>query len=186
MATAQHRQMSIDDIVDSVQVVNRVQDAPVKITFDGRTVTWQPSETKSLPRKMAEWFQHKSLYKFQPGNTLYDEPARFHYKLGIVGVTDCEPLTFAEVNRMEILDRDNMPPKLDRETRQPLRTVYIDPRGTGVSTADLDSKEREVKRAISGAIVRDAAEKIAEAAEQASPAEIDAAVSGMVGTPQGA
>lgn len=170
--------MGIEQIVNTVGLKNRVVDAPVKITFDGKVVEWAPGETKMLPRKYSEWFQHKSLYKFHPGDTTFGEPSRFYYKLCIVGEGDQSDLTYAETNVQELLDVSNMPDlvRVDPATGKPMRRVYIDPRSTGASSSQVDRQEAQAQRATSEAIKADAVETITQAASQLSEAEIDAQV----------
>ncbi len=126
--------MQLSDMLDSVEVKNRVADGAVCITFDGKLVEWKPGEVKRLPRKLAEWFQAKSLYLFHPGDIVEGIPAKSHYKLAILGIGQDEfELTKAQSDVPELLDAQNMPEltRVDPQTGKPMRRVYIDPRSTG-------------------------------------------------------
>jgi len=176
--------MKLEQMMDSVEVKNRVVDGPVKITFDGTMVEWAPGEVKRLPRKLAEWFQAKSLYSFHPGDINEGIPAKSHYKLVMLGCSQDEgDLSKLAVNEVkELLDASNMPEltRIDPTTGQPLRRVYIDPRSTGARDKYV-AKELQATKSVSSAIVREAAEQIADAAQGASEQEIEAAVADMTG-----
>jgi len=178
-------EMDINEMLSSVTVKNRVTNEAVRITFDGRLIVWQPGESKQMPRKLADWFQAKSLYLFHPGDpTDPENPQKFHYKLAILGVGQDEtPLTREDVNVPELLDAQNMPElrRVDPKTGEPMRRVYINPRSTGARD-DFVAKERQVTKDVSSAIVKDAAERIADAATGVSETEIGAAVAELTGT----
>jgi len=77
----------------------------------------------------------------------------------------------------ELLDVSNMPEltRIDPQTGKPLRRVYIDPRSTGARD-NFAQRERAATKTVSSAIVKDAAERLADAAQGASEADIQAAV----------
>lgn len=55
--------MRISDIVNTVPVMNRFQDAEVELIHDGEGVTWQPGQVRHLPPDYANWFLRKSSLK---------------------------------------------------------------------------------------------------------------------------
>lgn len=153
--------MTIGELMDSVQVKNRVCDGIVRITFDGKQVEWAPGEVKNLPRALAEWFQAKSLYLFNPGDINEGIPAKSHYKLAILGMgQDEDDLTKEGVNVPELLDAQNMPEltRVDPATGKPMRRVYIDPRSTG-------ARDSSPKKALSKAMTKESAMALAQAAQ---------------------
>jgi len=125
---------SFSEIMDSVEIKNRVIDSKVRITFNGKQWEWEPGEVKRMPRKNAEWFLAKSLYLFHPGDINEGIPSKSHYKLAILGEGQDEfDLVKNDVNVPELLDAQNMPEltRVDPATGKPMRRVYIDPRKTG-------------------------------------------------------
>ena len=178
--------IGINDVMDTVQVKNRLVDASVRITFDGKQVVWEAGQSRSLPRKLAEWFQAKSLYCFNPGDIDEGIQAQSQYKLVIVGSGQAESdLTKADVQAVrELLDTQNMPglARVDPTTGMLMRRVYIDPRSTGANDQAQRQTEERVTKGISSRIVAEAAEQIAEAAQGATEQEIDDAVVQMTGT----
>jgi hypothetical protein len=177
--------IGINDVMDTVQLKNRLVDAPVRITFDGKQVVWNPGQARSLPRKLAEWFQAKSLYCFNPGDIDEGISAQSQYKLVILGSGQNEgDLTKEDVQAVrELLDTQNMPglARVDPTTGKLMRRVYIDPRATGANDMAQRQAEERVTKGISSRIVAEAAEQIAEAAQHATEAEIDEAVVSMTG-----
>lgn len=178
---ATHNSFTMDDLTDVVAIKNRIVDGPVNITYDSKPQHWDPGETKRMPRKVAEFLRHKSLFRFNPGDHNEGIPPKWDYKLAIEGdAHDESDLTHAEVlAQKELLDVRNMP-ELTRtgQDGQPLRRVYIDPRSTGamgVSDSQRMAEERVTKQ-VSSAIVADAAGKIADAARGLSEKDIEQAV----------
>jgi len=179
-------EISMDELLESVEVRNRIVDRRVSITRNAKPVVWEPGEVKRMPRVMAEWFiELKSMYKFYPGNLDDGTPSKRHYLLTIVGDPkyDQTDLTKAEVaGQKELLDVANMP-ELTRVDAQgnAMRRVYIDPRSTGaMSQSDTESaREKRVISAVSKDIVRAGAEAIADAAQNATVQEIEAAVADL-------
>lgn len=179
---------NINEVLDMVGVKNRVVDGKSAFVFDGKQVVWEPGETKVMPKKYAMWFTLlKSLYRFQPGDTAEGIPAKYHYKLAILGTgMDESDLTKAEMaNVKELLDVENMPEltRIDPQTGQPMRRVYIDPRSTGAMGQSDVARQRETAatKKVSSAIVQHAAEEIADAAQGASETEIVEAVKSISG-----
>jgi len=173
-------EFSIHQLMDNCEVRNRIIDNAVRITFDSKEVRWEPGEVKTMPRSLAEWFRDKSLYHFRPGDVNEGISAMSCYKLHITGDTAHEDhdLTKDEVNAVkELLDVSNMPEltRIDPQTGKPLRRVYIDPRSTGARD-NFAQRERAATKTVSSAIVKDAAERLADAAQGASEADIQAAV----------
>lgn len=168
------QQMNIHEIIDSVAIKNRV-DIPVRITFDGRTVEWKPREVKTLPRTYAEWFQHKSLYKYNPGESDMGIPPSFHYKLVILGSGNPETdLTVQDVSNKELLDVENMPStRMISADGKPATRTYIDPRSTGADSSTIDRLERQAQANTRTKIIEAAAETIHVAAAPLSEAEIE-------------
>lgn len=176
--------------MDTVQIKNRIVDGIVRITWDSKQFEWAPGQVMSMPRKLAEWFRDKSLYLFNPGDVSEGISAQSHYKLWIVGDASHEgsDLTKADLAEVkELLDVKNMPETnmIDPATGKPLRRVYIDPRSTGArdTRAKHHANEPGIKK-VSSAIVKDAAERIADAAQGATDQEIDAAVADLTGVGQ--
>lgn len=179
----------IEELMDMVQVKNRIVDSPVKIVFDGKLITWAPGQVLGMPKALADWFVRKSLYLFTPGDSNYETPAVYHYKLCIVGQGDNTDLTIAKVaETKELLDASNMPEltRVDPATGKPMRRVYIDPRQTGANTRAADAAERAATKKVTSAIVKAAAEEIADAAAGASEAEVEQAVAELGQTRAGA
>lgn len=178
--------MDITTLMDAVQVKNRIVDGMVRITFDGKQIEWAPGQSRQLPRKLAEWFVNKSLYCFYPGDVNEGLPSKAHYKLVIVGMANADEsdITRAQVaNVKELLDVASMPEltRIDPQTGKPMRRVYIDPRSTGANDMETRQAEQAATKTISSAIVKDAANKIADAAAGASDAEIVEAVTTISG-----
>lgn len=182
-----NREENIDEILNSVSIKNRVEDGPVWITRNARQVVWNPGEVKTLPLKIAEWFRDKSRFRVNPGDHNEGIPPTIEYKLVILGQGQDEtPITREYVLSVkELLDVQNMPQlqRIDPKTGLPLRRVYIDPRSTGgMSNSDTARRAEEaVVKSVSSAIVRDAAERIADAAQGVSEGDIEAAVGKMTG-----
>lgn len=179
--------LGIDDLLSGVKVKNRVVDARTVITHNGKAIVWEPGETKSMPRKLGEWFVYlKSLYRFNPGSSDEGIPATYSYKLCIVGDPHPETdLTKADMAKVkELLDVENMPDlvRVDTATGVQMKRVYIDPRSTGANDFAQRALEQEVTKRQSSKIVKAAAAEIAEAAEKASPEEIVAAVEDLTMT----
>lgn len=179
--------MDMDELLDSVELKNRIVDGPVMLTRNSRQVIWGPGEVKRMPRKLAEWFRQKSLYQFHPGDHNEGISPKWQYKLAIVGDAsqDMSQLTRAHVLEVkELLDVANMPElrRVDKDGHL-MRRVYIDPRSTGaMSTSDNQRRvEEQVMQAVSKDIVSDAAGKIADAAQHASESEIEDAVADLTG-----
>jgi hypothetical protein len=182
-----NREENIDEILNSVQLKNRIEDGPVMITRNARQVRWEAGEVKTLPLKIAEWFRDKSRFRVNPGDHNEGISPTIEYKLVILGQgADETPLTREYVLSVkELLDVQNMPQltRIDPKTGEPLRRVYIDPRSTGGMGQSDAAKQREeaVTRQVSSDIVRSAAEAIADAAQGASEQEIEAAVADLTG-----
>lgn len=177
--------IGINEVMDTVQVKNRIVDAPVRITYDGKQVVWEPGQIRQLPRKLAEWFQEHSLFHFNPGDVDEGIPSKSDYKLVMLGCNQNEhDITKDDVKAVrELLDTANMPQlaRVDPTTGQLMRRVYIDPRSTGANDQAQRRAEENVTKTLSSRIVADAAEKIAEAAQGASESEIESAVASMTG-----
>jgi hypothetical protein len=149
----------IEDLMDTVPIKNRVTDGKVCVVFDRRQIVWAPGEVKGMPRKVAEWFIRKSMYKFTPGDENRGIRAKTHHTLVIVGGgKDETPMTNEQRTRPELIDRESMT-SIDLNTGKPMKTVYIDPnRVAGVDALDGRAKvgdkiqERAVET-ISGAIM---------------------------------
>ena len=182
-----NKEENIDDMLDVVQIKNRIEDGPVMIVRNSRQVIWGPGETKSLPRKIADWFLNKSRFRVNPGDHNEGIPAKIEYKLVILNQgQDESPITREYVLSVkELLDVENMPhlQRLDPKTGLPLKRVYIDPRSTGgMSLHDQQRQlEQRVMRQVSSDIVHAAADEIADAAVNASEQEIEAAVAELTG-----
>lgn len=181
--------VNINQLFDTVGVKNRIVDGMVRITFDGTQIEWAPGETKQMPRKHAEWFVAKSLYLFQSGDINEGESSKSHYKLCILGGGEDETDLLREdvLAVKELLDAQNMPhlTHVDPATGKAMRRVYIDPRSTGASDMAQRQAEESTTKRLSSAIVRDAAERIAEAAQDATEADIEAAVADLTMTAKG-
>ncbi len=168
--------MRVSELLDEVQVKNRVVDAPVTLTYDLEEITWAPGQTRHMPKKLAEWFVAKSWFKFN------SDTGKRWYKLVILGKgQDESDLTAAEVTRPELLDRENMrSTAFDKETGEALRPVYLDPNGvSGVDdftrradNAGPEVKERSAKQAVAEQHREEAREMLGEAAAKLSPEEI--------------
>lgn len=183
-----HGAFTMDELMDSVELKNRIEDAPVVIVRDAKEIRIAPGQSVRLPRKVAEFLRHKSLFRFNPGDYQLGIPPKWDYKLAIVGDPhDDTPLTREEVlAQKELLDVKNMP-ELSRTAPDGtvLRRVYIDPRSTGAmgQSDGLAREEKGVVRKVTSGIVREAAEQIADAAVRTgvSEAEIGAAVAELTG-----
>lgn len=179
--------LDIEDLTDNVQLKNRIVDGRVTVTYNSRAVIWEPGQIKTLPRKVAEWFRHKSMFRFNPGDHNEGISPKWEYKLAILedATQDSTDLTKDYVAGVkELLDVSNMPQltRVDKDGH-PLRRVYIDPRSTGaMSKSDVARRvEEQAVRQTSSAIVHAAAEEIADAAQGASDADIEAAVNELTG-----
>lgn len=179
---------SMEDLMDSVELKNRIMDGPVRLIRDSREIVFAPGQSVRLPRKIAEFLRHKSMFRFNPGDFNLGIQPKWEYKLAIMEDPDQDnsPLTMDYVRGVkELLDVTNMPEltRIDPSTGQPLRRVYIDPRSTGaMGTSDsVARQESQVVKKVSSAIVRDAADRIADAAQGTSEAEIVAAVADLTG-----
>lgn len=178
---ATHNSFTMEDLTDVVEVKNRVVDGPVNITYDAKPQHWEPGESKRMPRKVAEFLRHKSLFRFNPGDHNEGIPPKWEYKLAIIGDShDESPITHAEVLAVkELLDVKNMP-ELTRTAPDGhvMKRVYIDPRSTGAMGASDSQRmaEERVTRQVSSAIVSDAAGKIADAAAGLTERDIEQAV----------
>jgi len=182
-----NREENFEELVNSVSIKNRVCDGSVFITRNARQQEWKPGEVKVLPRKIAEWFRDKSRFRVNPGEPNEGIPSTIEYKLVILGDGADETDITREyvLSVKELLDVANMPQlqRIDPKTGLPLRRVYIDPRSTGgMGQSDTVRRTEEaVTKAVSSDIVRAAADAIADAAQNASPAEIEAAVADLTG-----
>lgn len=183
--------LDIEALTDAVQLKNRIVDGQVTITYDSHPVVWAPGQIRTLPRKVAEWFRHKSMFRFNPGDHNEGISPKWEYKLAILGDTtqDSSDLTREYVASVkELLDVENMPglTRVDKDGH-PMRRVYIDPRSTGaMARSDAQRRvEAQATRQTSSAIVHAAAEEIADAAQSATPQEIEAAVAELTGQAQG-
>jgi len=181
-------EFDIDALLDGVDIKNRVVDGPVFLTYNARQVKWEPGEVKRMPRALALWFQNKSMFHLNPGDYNEGIPSKIEYKLAIIGQRgeDESDITREYVLSVkELLDVQNMPQlqRIDPKTGLPMRRVYIDPRSTGgMSQSDnVRRAEEQVTRRVSSAIVHDAAEKIADAAQGVTEADIEAAVGELTG-----
>jgi len=177
--------MQIGELMNIVQLKNRVIDRAVHLTYDGKHLEFKPGEVVNIARPIAEWLLNKSLYRFNPGDENQDPPipASYHYKLCILGgSTDESDLTSVDINRKELLDVENMPSlnRVDPTTGKTMRRVYLNPSATG-AVDNVTRNERQAQQAVSSAIIKHAAEEIAEAVQSVSDAEIDSAVKDMAG-----
>jgi len=170
--------MRIGEILDNVAVWNRVVDQATAVIFDNEVLIWQPGETRYMPRLLAEWFVSHSIFLLNPEN------GKRLCKLVVLGKSQDESdLTAEQVNRPELLDRENMrPTAFDKDTMKPLRTVYLDPNGVGgveevtrrfgEGGEGPEERERRVKQGIADRNRSEAADQIAKAAAQLSDEEI--------------
>ncbi len=163
---------SIQDLMDTVPIKNRVVDGMVCITFDRQQIVWQPGEVKGMPRKVAEWFIRKSMYSFQPGDESRGIKAKAHYTLCIVGDgKDESELTDEQRRRPELIDRSGMQP-YDLKTGKPMRVVYIDPNQVaGVNELNAkayaqDKVQERAVEAVSEKIVQVAANEAGDIADK--------------------
>lgn len=170
--------LDINSLMDNVSVKNRIVDGIVNIVFDGKQVRWEAGQTRQMPRKLADWFQAKSLYQFNPGDVNEGIPSKSLYKLVILDAgQDESEITKAEVaNVKELLDTENMPETwvVDPATGKRMRRVFIDPRSTGARDKYI-ARERQVTAKISKKIIEAGAAEIAEAAESAGTAAVSEA-----------
>lgn len=179
----------LKDLMDVVQVKNRIKDGSFTKWHDSKPYTWGPGEVVSMARGAAEWFVDRSIYGMNQGDPVMGIPAKHLYRLCIVGSPGDEgEITMAMVReRKELLDAQNMPEltRIDPATGEPMKRVYIDPRGTGAMSRsdELHRKEQAVTQKVSKAIIRQGANDIAEAVEQtgADDAEIETAVKTISG-----
>jgi hypothetical protein len=165
----------ISQIVDSVPVKNRIVDGSFTQMFDGELVTWTPGEVKHLPRSYAEWFVHKSCFKFDIAG------GKHGYRLCIVGVgADESDLTAAEVAaQKELIDREKLGPTMFTPDGKPLTPTTVPLSGLAGQIRAEEMKIVDAERAAKDELRAErfdaAVEKLAAAAEKLSPAEIDAA-----------
>lgn len=181
--------VDIKELMNVVQVKNRIVNGKVRQTFDGKEFLWEPGEVKTMPRAHAEWFVEKSMYLMLPGDIDEGTPASSHYKLVILGdgrdESDLQRAEVAEVQ--ELLDVKNMPQlqRVDPKTGEPMRRVYINPRSTGAmaKSDEVFKAEKSVVEKVSKAIIKQGANDIADAVEQtgADEKEIEQAVKTVSG-----
>ena len=72
-----------------VCLVNRTLD-PVTFMYDGHEYTMAPLEERHIRKALAEHGQRKTRYGFD------SKTGQYHYRLGIKGLTPCEPIEDAE------------------------------------------------------------------------------------------
>lgn len=172
----------VDQLLDGVEIKNRIVDGVVKLLFDGRPVEFAPGEVKRTARKVAEFLRDKSLFCFNPGDYNDGIPPTYMRKLCILNNGEDESDLYREdvAKVRELLDVNNMPQlaRVDPATGLPMRRVYIDPRSTGaMGTSDSQhTKEKQVVKETSSAIIADAAGKIVDAVKQTGVSEADIAV----------
>jgi hypothetical protein len=125
----------------SVTLVNRVRGAdgkpiPWQAMFDGERIAIE--ESISVPVGVARILIQQSMYKMEPDTSTAD------YRLGCTELgCPIDPLTEAEVNRSELIDRDLLSPdrKLGAKDRfgrtyTAVKRAYRPPRTIPVSVTD--------------------------------------------------
>lgn len=165
---------SMSELMDSVQVKNRVIDGSVCVIHDREPWVWGPGETKTLARKAADWFVRKSMYSMTVGDTARDIPAVRHHKLVILGSgKDESDLSDQQTMVPELIDRSNMR-AIDLKTGLPMKVVYIDPNtvaGTEQIASRADSITKQTKEHISDRIMDTTVSAVKEIAD-ALPTEV--------------
>lgn len=128
--------MRISDIVNTVPVMNRFQDAEVELTHDGEGVTWRPGQVRHLPPDYANWFLRKSsLKKNRKGQSICNS-------LVIVGSgKDESSLLVANFEgRRELIDRSTGPTTGFDTDGTPMTAKIIEVDGV----AGVDQREQQV------------------------------------------
>lgn len=164
---AKERGFTAKDLMDNVQLKNRVVDAPVTILHNKEEYTWQPGEVRSMPRKLAQWMLRKGWYKWIAGNTALGRRPEILNKLVILNTgKDESDLRVTETDALTLVPIT----KIDPTTGKALRMVAINPTETGADSAEmaLAQRDAQVRETIKKAVTADAAAKIEKAADEAN------------------